>query len=178
MIDHVAGIQQLATRYSSMDLDNVGVITTDCNGNGGVVGLLNYPEFYKVGVTFSVWDPRLTRQGEVYCGILDEAAQQQPVWDDAVQNLQGKLLLIAGMIDEVFHSSMTFQLVDALVKANKDVDLIMHPNGGHGWMVRNTHRRVWDYIVQHLQGAEPPKDFRLITGSEKAFPWMLKEDSE
>lgn len=178
MIDHVAGIKQLAERYPSMDLDNVGCITTDCAGNGGVFGVLNYPDFYKVGVAFSLWDPRLVRQGEVYCGILDEAAQQQPVWNDAAQNLQGKLLLIAGMLDRFFHSSMTFQLVDALVKANKDIDLLIQPNGGHGWMVKNVHRRMWDYVVRHLQGAEPPEDFKLITGFEKEWGWGMPENSE
>ena len=53
-------------------------------------------------------------------------------------------------------------LVDALIKANKDFDLIMFPNRGHGfgsepYMVR----RRWDYFVQHLLGAEPPREFEL-----------------
>ena len=178
MVDHVAGIKQLAERYPYMDLENVGCVTTDATGNGGIFGLLNYPDFYKVGVTFSPWDPRLIRHGEVYCGIVDEVAQQLQVWHEAAQNLQGKLLLVTGMIDQFFHSSITFQLVDALVKANKDVDLLMQPNGAHGFRVKNAHRRVWDYVVRHLQGVEPPKGFRLITGGEKAFSSLMPEKIE
>ena len=170
MVDHVACIKQLAKRYPFMDLDRVGLVSTDSPGNHSVFGLLNHPDFYKVGVAFSIWDPRLVKQGEVYHGIIDEDAQQQPIWDEAVQNLQGKLLLIAGLMDQVFHSSMTFQLVDALGKANKDVDLLIRPNGAHGWRVKNAQRHVWDYLVRHLQGVEAPEKFKLITACEKSWP--------
>ncbi|ETN92060.1 Prolyl tripeptidyl peptidase precursor [Gammaproteobacteria bacterium MOLA455] len=175
MVDHVASIKQLAERYPSMDLESVGIVSTDAPGNGAVFGLLNYPDFYKVGVAFSMWDPRLVKQGEVYHGIIDETARQQPIWDDAVQNMQGKLLLVSGFLDQFFHISMTFQLVDALGKANKDVDLLMQPNGGHGWRVKHAHRRVWDYLVRHLQGVEPPKEFELITAGERMMPEMMSE---
>ena len=182
MVDHVAGIKQLAERYPAMDLDNVGIVSTDAPGNGAVYGLLNYPDFYKVGVAFSIWDSRLVKQGEIYHGIIDQAAQQQPLWQDAAHNLQGKLLLIAGLLDPFFHSSMTFQLVDALVKANKDFDLLAQPNGGHGCRVKNAHRRVWDYLVHHLQCAEPPKNFRLKTAAEiispQLFPELIPEKRE
>jgi hypothetical protein len=119
----------------------------------------------------------LVKQGEVYCGIDDEAAQLQfqPVWKDAVHNLQGKLLLITGMLDQFFHCSMTFQCVDAFVKANKDVDLLIQPNGCHGPRVINAHRRAWDYVVQHMLGLEPPKNFKLVTGEEKIFPRLFSE---
>ena len=75
--------------------------------------------------------------------------------------------MIAGLLDQLFHSSMTFQLVDALANANKDFDLFIHPSGGHGSDVKNALRRTWDYLVGHLQGLEPPKDFVLTTGMQK-----------
>ena len=175
MVDHVAGIKQLAERYPYMDLDKVGVMNVGAGGNNAVFGLLNYPDFYKVGVAYSPWDPRLVMQGEVHCEITDEAAQQQPLWKDVAQNLQGKLLLITGLIDAYFHPSGTFQLVDAVTKANKDVDTLITPNGGHGKWTRNVQRRAWDYVVQHLQGVEPPKNFKLVTGAEKEFPWLFPD---
>ena len=61
------------------------------------------------------------------------------------------------------------------MKANKDVDLLIQPNGGHGLRVRNAHRRGWDYLVQHLQGAEPPKNFKLITAGERFYPGVFTE---
>ena len=178
IVDHVAGIKQLAERYPYMDLNKVGIMKPDAPANGAVLGLLNYPDFYKVGVAFSVWDPRLVKQGEVYHGLTTEADCKQPLWDDLVGNFQGKLLLVAGLIDPYFHRSMTFQLVDAMVKANKDVDLLIAPNGGHGYQVKHAHRRAWDYLVQHLLGSEPPKNFTLQTGFEKLVPGMMPEKSE
>ena len=178
IVDHVAGIKQLAERYPYMDLNRVGIMKPDAPGNGAVFALLNQPDFYKVGVAYSIWDPRLVKQGEVYHGLINKSDCEQSLWGDAVQLLEGKLLLVTGLLDQYFHSSMTFQLVDAAVKANKDVDLLIQPNGGHGWRVKNGQRRAWDYLVQHLQGIEPPKNFKLQTGFEKILPGMMFEQSE
>ena len=175
IVDHVAGIKQLAERYPYMDLNTVGIMKSDSPGNGAVLGLLNHPEFYKVGVVYSLWDPRLVKQGEVYHGLITPSDCQQLIWSDAVQRLQGKLLLVTGLMDQFFHSSMTFQLVDAAGKANKDIDLLIQPNGGHGWRVKHAQRRVWDYLVRHLQGVEPPKNFTLKTSLEKSFPGVMPE---
>jgi dipeptidyl aminopeptidase/acylaminoacyl peptidase len=79
-------------------------------------------------------------------------------------NLKGKLLLAHGTVDSNVPPSNTLLVVDALIAANKDFDLIMFPNRGHGfgrepyWM-----RRRWDYFVRHLLGAEPPKEYKLGT---------------
>ena len=70
---------------------------------------------------------------------------------------------------------MTFQLVDALVKADKDFDLVTQPNGGHDWRVKNAHRRMWDYLVRDLQAVEPSENFTLETAFEKIVPEMIQE---
>lgn len=175
LVDHVTGIQQLAERYPYMDLERVGIITEDATSNAAVFGLLNYPEFYKVGVAFSPAQPELSRQGEVFFGIVNADEHQPFRWHDYVDRLEGKLLIVTGMLDTYFHSSGTFQLADALVKANKGFDLQMHPNGGHGLRVRNAHSRAWDYVVQHLLGVEPPKNFKLITCHELGYPEVFSE---
>jgi len=58
----------------------------------------------------------------------------------------------------------TYLVVDALVKANKDFDLIILPNERHGYRGQaGTYmmRRRWDYFVRNLMGAEPPKEYEL-----------------
>ena len=80
-----------------------------------------------------------------------------------VENLQGKLLLSVGMLDISCPPAVTFRLVDALQQANKDFDLLLLPNLGH-MPSSYTTRRMWDYLVEHLQGVEPPKEFKLISG--------------
>ena len=162
----MAGIKQLAERYSYMDLNRVGIVDFD-GSNAGVTGLLAFSDFYQVGVAGSVYDPRLVKQGEVYSGLTTEEKRNEAViWDDVVHNLRGKLLIITGLRDKYFHPSATFHLTDALLKANKDFEHMVHPNGSHAWRQINSRRRIWDYLVRHLLGLNPPSNFKLITGLE------------
>ena len=84
-------------------------------------------------------------------------------------NLEGRLLLIAGDMDDNVHPALTFQVVDALIAANKDFDLLLLPNRNHQTSLRDPYvlRKLWDYFVQHLLGAEPPRGYR-IRGPEEA----------
>ena len=77
-----------------------------------------------------------------------------------MEKLQGKLLLINGMLDTTCPPAIVFRMVEALHKANKDFDLLLFPTLGHG-IDGYAVRRVWDYLVKHLQGIEAPKEFKL-----------------
>lgn len=167
--DHIVGIRQLAERCSYMDLDRVG-ITDTWGSNAPVYGLLEYPDFYKVGAATSVWDVRLLTQGETYQGLVSEGCYDQSILGYKTSQLKGKLLLIQGMLDAYFHVSGAFQLVDALVKENKDFDLVLLPNGGHA-LESNQYglRRSWDYLVEHLLDERPPVNFHLSNGFEFAL---------
>jgi dipeptidyl-peptidase 4 len=173
--DRVAGIKQLAKHSPYMDLNRVGIMDFD-GSNAGVVGLLAFPEFYRVGVASSIYDPRLVKQGEVYMGLTTQEKRNQAViWGDAVNNLKGRLLLITGLRDMYFHPAATFQLTDALIRANKDFDHLVQPNGGHGWRLVNGRRRIWDFLVKHLMDINPPTDFKLKTGLEVHHPGQMTE---
>jgi len=83
------------------------------------------------------------------------------------KNLKGKLLLAHGTMDTNVPPYNTLLVVDELIKANKDFELLMLPNRGHGfgnepYMVR----RRWDYFVRNLLGAEPPKEYQLHPPAE------------
>jgi len=54
-------------------------------------------------------------------------------------------------------------VVDALIKANRDFDLLMLPNQRHGYGNAGNYmtRRRWDYFVRYLLGAEPPVNYVL-----------------
>ena len=78
------------------------------------------------------------------------------------KNLKGHLLLAHGTMDTNVPPYQTMLIADALIKANKDFDLLMLPNRGHGfgneaYMVR----RRWDYFVKNLLGAEPPREYQM-----------------
>ncbi len=161
--DHIAGIQQLATRYPYMDSDRVGIYSM-VGGTGAAHCLLGYPEFFKVGVSGLLHDARTfppTMWGDKYEGIEGPNPDRQYP-EELADRLQGKLFMAHGMLDTTTQPSNTFRIVEALQKANKDFDLLLLPNVCHGtndYVVR----RFWDYMVQHLRGVEPPKEFPLKT---------------
>ncbi len=99
--------------------------------------------------------------GERYYGDLDDARRDL---DNAhlAANLQGRLLLIHGELDDNVLPAQTLRLVDALVKADKDVDMLVVPGAEHLFndSLHYVLRRTWDYLVRHLHGAEPPS-YRL-----------------
>jgi dipeptidyl-peptidase 4 len=77
-------------------------------------------------------------------------------------NLQGQLLLAHGDIDENVPLPATMKLVDALVTANKDFDLLIMPNRTHNFDSDPYFvRRRWDYFVRPLLGVEPPSGYRI-----------------
>lgn len=174
--DRIVGLRQLAKRYPYMDLGRVGITGFD-NIASPVYGLLNHPEFYKVAVVFCYTDPlsAICQQSEMYDGIsLNNSKTLYP--ENIINSLEGKLLLIQGMLDPVALSG-TFRLVEALQKANKDFDLICMPSKGHD-VPTYAIRRSWDYLVAHLQGVQPPKEFHLTTGLDLCMNSIFDNHAE
>jgi dipeptidyl-peptidase-4 len=165
--DHVALIKQMAARYPYMDATRVGIFGTSAGAYGAAHAMLAFPEFYKVGVSTSGdHDARLDK------AWWNEAYQGYPVQDDyAAQSnvtmagrLQGHLLLEHGDIDDNVHPAETIRFVDALMKANKNFDMLFVPNMFHGESGEHALylvRRRWDYFVQYLLGVTPPANFEI-----------------
>ncbi|MBL8271571.1 S9 family peptidase [Steroidobacter sp.] len=166
--DHIAVLRQLATRYSYMDLDRVGIYGHSAGGYASTRALLDHPEFYKVGVSSAgSHDQRLylMEWGERFIGrpAWNPAAYQLQANSQHVQKFQGKLLLAHGALDDDVPIVNTMQLVDALIAANKDVDLLIIPGVNHGGMGRHPYfiRRRWDYFVRHLMQRQPPAGYEI-----------------
>lgn len=178
IVDRVAGIKELAKDRPYMDLSRVGIADFD-GSNAGVLGLLGFPEFYRVGVASSLYDPRLVKQGEVYSGLISEELREAfPMWDRFASRLEGKLLLITGLRDRFFHPSCTFQLTNALLRENKKFLHFVHPLGGHAWRVVNGRGRIWDFLTKNLIREMPPEDYMVFTGFELLVPEDMTEISE
>ena len=163
--DHIAAIRQLAHRYPYMDLDRVGIDGHSGGGYAAAHALLAYPDFYKVGVAASGnQDQRVgySHWGELYIGPMDENRYLAAANTPLAKNLEGKLLLAHGEMDDNVSPVSTLKLVDALIRENKDFDLLIVPNVNH--LVRFSAyfiRRKWDYFVRNLLGAEPPAGYRI-----------------
>ena len=163
--DQITGIQQLAKTYP-IDLDKVGIWGHSGGGFATATALFKYPDFFKVGISESGNHDNRNYEddwGERYNGLaenVDYASQANQLY---AKNLKGKLMLAHGMMDDNVPPSNTLLVVDALIKANKDFDLVLFPNSRHGFGPFSPYmmRKRWDYFVTHLQGKTPPKEFAL-----------------
>jgi dipeptidyl-peptidase-4 len=168
--DQIAGLKQLALKYPFMDLDRVGIWGHSGGGFATAAAMFRYPDFYKVGVSQSGNHDNRNYEddwGERYIGLLAGDNYEKQANQIYAKNLKGKLLLAHGGMDDNVPPYNTYLVVDALIKANKDFDLIIYPNARHGYAGDNFYmtRRRWDYFVKHLLGAEPPKEY-LITPTQ------------
>jgi dipeptidyl aminopeptidase/acylaminoacyl peptidase len=168
--DQVAGMRQLAERYPWIDVTRAGIYGHSGGGYAAAGAILRYPDFFKVAVSQAGNHDNRNYEddwGEKWQGLLARNADGTTTYDNqATQlvagNLKGKLLIAHGTMDDNVPPNNTLVLVDALIAANKDFDLILFPNRRHGfgnepYMMR----RRWDYFVRHLLGAEPPAEYRL-----------------
>ena len=168
--DQIEMIKQLGRRYPSMNLDKVGIWGHSGGGFAAADAILRYPDFYKVAVSQAGNHDNRTYEddwGERYHGLLTKNADGTTNYDSQAnqllaKNLKGKLLIAHGTMDDNVPPNNTMALADALIKANKDFDLILMPNRRHGfgnepYMMR----RRWDFFVKHLLGAEPPQGYTI-----------------
>ena len=165
--DRIAGMRQLAERYPYMDIERVGSGGLQ-SSSAAVSGILGHPDFYKVAVSnAAVIDYRSAPAffSEPYGDFPNTLEDYTPIYD-YVDNLKGKLLITHGMMAPYGGIASSFQLIDALQRANKDFDMLILPNDGYGMGSGYATRRTWDYLVTHLLGAQPPKEFALITPME------------
>jgi dipeptidyl-peptidase 4 len=86
------------------------------------------------------------------------------------KNLKGHLLLAHGTMDDNVPMNNTLLVVDALIKANKDFDLLLIPNVPHGYGPATNYmtRRRWDYFVRYLAGNTPPKEYEMKPAEQAA----------
>ena len=125
-----------------------------------------HPEFYKVAVAYAgCYDNRMDKIGwnEQWMGWPLDASYAKSSGVDNAKNLKGHILLVVGELDMNVDPASTMQVVNALIKARKDFDLLVVPNEGHG-VFRSTGdvsyglRRQYDFFVRHLR-QEPTPDW-------------------
>jgi dipeptidyl aminopeptidase/acylaminoacyl peptidase len=172
--DHVAAIRKLAESRPWMDIERVGIHGDSYGGYATFRAMLEFPEFYKVGASgcgegtnnsaypdyhfFAFHGKPVYADGS----HLRPDATAKPInytnLDGPVQadRLKGKLLIQLGELDENVFPATTLQFVDALIKADKDFDMVYYPNRAHSFGGPFAVRKVWDYFVEHLMGVEPP----------------------
>lgn len=168
--DHILGLRQLFERYPYVDLERVGIYGHSAGGYDAAHALLTHPQFYKVAVSSAgnhdhqmakAWWP------EHWMGfpVEDHYVAQSNL--TLAKNLEGKLLLVHGDMDNNVNPASSLRLAGELIKANKDFDLLIIPNRRHGLSDHAYFiRKRWDYFVEHLLGVDPPKNYKLWASDE------------
>jgi dipeptidyl aminopeptidase/acylaminoacyl peptidase len=155
-----------------MDIDRVGIWGHSGGGFASTRAVFAYPEFYDVAVSGAgnhdnrnyeadwaeKWQGLLVEGDTVGTTNYDNQANQL-----IAKDLKGKLLITHGTSDDNVPPSNTMLVVEALIKANKDFDMILFPNKRHGYgdMTNYMTRKRWDYFVTHLLKATPAKGFQI-----------------
>ncbi|OOG43443.1 S9 family peptidase [Rhodanobacter sp. C05] len=175
--DQVAGLKELGKQHAWIDLDRVGIWGHSGGGNATADAMFRYPDFFKVGWAESGNHDNRNYEddwAEKWQGLLVTNKDGSTNYDDQAnqnlaKNLKGHLMLVHGTMDDNVPTSNTLLVVDALIKANRDFDLLLIPNAHHGYAAATPYatRRRWDYFVRNLAGDTPPKEYEL-----KAWPWM------
>ncbi|MBN1387239.1 MAG: DPP IV N-terminal domain-containing protein [Bacteroidales bacterium] len=158
--DRILWMKAAAAKYPEMDISRVGIYGTSAGGQNSTGALLFHPEFYKVGVSScGCHDNRMDKiwWNEQWMGwpVGPEYAESSNV--DNAHRLQGKLLLINGEMDNNVDPSSTVQVVDALIKANKNFDYLFVPGMRHSSGGDYGEHKRRDFFVKHLLGVDPPE---------------------
>lgn len=162
--DRILWIKAAAQKYPYMDLRRVGIYGGSAGGQSSTRALLAYGDFYKVAVSdCGCHDNRVDKiwWNELWMGypIGPHYAEQSNANPALARKLTGKLLLIVGEVDRNVDPASTMQVVHALVRANKDFDLLVLPGVGHGAAeTPYGQRRRQDFFVRHLLGVEPRRE--------------------
>ena len=157
--DRILWHKAVAARYPYYDITRVGIYGTSAGGQSSLGALLFHPEFYKVAVSFvGCHDNRMDKiwWNEQWMGwpIGPHYAESSNV--DNAYRLQGKVLLVVGELDQNVDPSSTMQVVNQLIKHNKDFDLLVIPGAGHGNGGAYGDHKRYDFFARHLLGVTPP----------------------
>ena len=158
--DRILWHRAAAAKYAWYDLSRVGLYGTSAGGQNALGGLLFFPDFYKVAVSAAgCHDNRMDKiwWNEQWMGwpIGREYGESSNV--DNAYRLQGKVQLVVGEMDQNVDPASTFQVVNQLIKHNKDFELLVIPGAGHGNGGAYGEHKRFDFFTRHLLGQTPPE---------------------
>ncbi len=156
--DRIAWLRAAATTRPWLDLTRVGIFGGSAGGQNALAALLHHGDFYRAAAAdCGCHDNRMDKiwWNEAWLGTMGPHYAENSNVTHAAK-LQGKLLLTFGELDRNVDPASTMQVVNALVKADKDFELIVVPGAGHGAGEKPyPARRRMDFFVRHLLGVEP-----------------------
>ena len=157
--DRIAWIKAAAQKYPYMDIDRMGIYGCSAGGQEALGALLFYPEFYKAGyAACGCHDNRMDKiwWNEQWIGYPVDSSYIECSNVVNADKLQGKLMLVVGEMDDNVDPSSSYQVVNALQKANKDFEFILIPGAHHTMGESYGEHKRYDFFVKNLLGIDPP----------------------
>lgn len=165
--DHIAWIKAAAQKYPYMDIDRVGIFGCSAGGQESTGAVLFHPEFYKAAYSAcGCHDNRMDKiwWNELWMGYpVDESYSACSNVDNA-HLLNRPLMLVVGELDDNVDPASTMQVANALIKANKDFELVVIPGAHHTMGEDFGEHKRYDFFVRHLMGITPPSWDKVKTG--------------
>lgn len=158
--DHIAWIKAAARKYPYMDVDRVGIYGCSAGGQESTNAVLLYPDFYKAAYSAcGCHDNRMDKiwWNELWLGypVGDQYKEGSNV--ENAHLLSRPLMLVVGELDDNVDPASTMQVVNALIKANKDFELVVIPGAHHTMGEAFGEHKRYDFFVRHLMQVNPPK---------------------
>jgi len=163
--DHVWFIRSLKSAYPALDLDRVGVAGGSFGGYNATKAMLQFPDFYKVGISNAgVHHPPFSQYGQWRWHLgqdYDVSAPELLDWSNVplASRLKGRMLIMIGNLDENVAINHSFVLIRELMRFGKRFDLKLWPDTNHYGATPYVRMIYWDYFVEHLLGQQPPDDY-------------------
>ena len=167
--DRILWHKAAAAKYPYYDITRVGLYGTSAGGQNSLGGLLFFPDFYKAAVSSAgCHDNRMDKiwWNEQWMGwpLGPEYAESSNV--DKAHRLQGKVLLVVGEMDRNVDPASTYQVVNQLIKHNKDFELLVIPGAGHSSGGAYGDHKRYDFFTRHFLAATPP-DWKQVEDALK-----------
>jgi dipeptidyl aminopeptidase/acylaminoacyl peptidase len=158
--DRIAWIKAAASKYAYMDTARVGIFGASAGGQDAMSAVLNHPEFYKAAYSScGCHDNRMDKiwWNEQWMGYPVDSTYAASSNVVNAYKLQRPLMLVVGEMDDNVDPSSTYQVVNALIKANKDFELVVIPGSNHTMGGDYGEHKRMDFFVKHLLGVAPPE---------------------
>lgn len=158
--DRKLWIKAAAKKYPYMDISQVGIFGASAGGQEAMTAVLLHSDFYKAA--YSACGCHDNRMDKIWWNEqwLGYPVDQSYVEASNVENahlLNCPLMLVVGEMDDNVDPASTMQVVNALIKANKDFELVVLPGVAHTMGGAYGEHKRFDFFVKHLLKVEPPK---------------------
>lgn len=157
--DHIAWIKAAAAKYPYMDIDRVGIYGCSAGGQESMTAVLFHPEFYKAAYSAcGCHDNRIDKiwWNELWLGYPVGEQYREGSNVENAHLLTRPLMLVVGEMDDNVDPASTMQVVNALIKANKDFELVVIPGARHTMGEDFGEHKRYDFFVRNLLKVNPP----------------------